>query len=477
MNKVVDMRQQFLRSKRLPFFVISLTLAVLAGTILAGSLRLRARVREQIAGRDGDTFYAVARWQQQYGDESGADAVAPITDPAEQFNLILKISQLKGVLGIRLFAPNGQFTNAFPATIIEAALAPDDLAKLQALKPVSHFYPSADLASIDMLAGLEAAIARAPLLEVNVPLHGGEGEPLAGIAQFLVEGDAIAREFHDLDRHLMLQGGSAFLVAGAILTLTLALAFRAVSRQTVRLVRANEELLLAAKTSAVGAVTSHLIHGLKNPLSGLQGFVKSQLAGQTTGSDADWRDAMASTQRMQALIASVVRLLEEQQSTGIYEISLREMVEIVSAKMLPVARSAGVHFYSQLTTEGILSNRDANLAILILENLLQNAFQATPEGRTVRLAVARADGYVHCEVQDEGPGLPAEVEARLFTPCRSTKAGGSGIGLTLSRQLAAQIGANLELKNSSPVGCVFRLSLPKRLAAGTGLIPSESARG
>jgi signal transduction histidine kinase len=477
MEKVREMQTQFRRSKLLPGMLIGLTLAVIAGTILAGCLRLRERVRSQIAGRDGETLYAVARWQQLYAGESGDPTAGSITDPAQQFNLILRISELKGVLGIRLFTPEGAFTgDAFPATITDAALTPGDLAQLKALKPVSHFYPAAPLASLDMLAGLENPTQRAPILEVNLPLHAGDAGPLAGVAQFLIQGDSIAREYADLDRHLFLQGGTAFLVSGGVLALALALAFRAVARQTGRLMRANQELLLAAKTSAVGAVTSHLIHGLKNPLSGLQGFVKSHLSGEGSGTDTDWQDAMDSTQRMQALIGGVARVLEEQQTAENYEISLRELVEIISARMLPVARSAGVHFFSKLTAEGTLSNREANLAILILENLIQNALQATPEGKSVRLNVSRSPGGIQCDVQDEGPGLPAELSARLFTPCRSTKKGGSGIGLAISKQLAVQIGALLELKSNSPDGCVFELTLPRKIVAGGDLISTVTTR-
>jgi signal transduction histidine kinase len=477
MERVRHIQRQFLRSKRLPLLLIGLTLAVMAGTILAGCLRVRERVREQIAGRDGETLYEVTRWQQLYGDESGDNAAGPITDPAEQFNLILKISQLKGVLAIRLFTPDGAFTNAFPATITEATLSRADVAKLKTLKPVSHFYPQADLGSLDMIAALETAKQRAPLLEVNLPLHGAEDGPLAGVAQLIIQGESIAREYAELDRHLILQGMTAFLVSGGILALALALAFRAVAKQTERLVRANQELVLAAKTSAVGAVTSHLIHGLKNPLSGLQGFVKSHLAGEAAGPETDWQDAMATTQRMQTLISGVVRVLEEQQTADNYELSVYELVEIISAKMMPLARAAGVHFYPQLTAEGTLANREANLAILILENLIQNALQATPEGKSARLNVTQAEGKINFEVQDEGPGLPAEMSARLFTPCRSTKAGGSGIGLAISKQLAAQIGATLELKSNSREGCVFRLALPQKVDASGQFISTATANG
>jgi signal transduction histidine kinase len=148
-------------------------------------------------------------------------------------------------------------------------------------------------------------------------------------------------------------------------------------------------------------------------------------------------------------------------------------VEIISSRMMPVSRAAGVHFYAQSRAEGMLGNREANLAILILENLVQNAFHATPEGKSVRLAVAQAGDKIRCDVQDEGPGFPKELKAQIFSPCRSTKTGGSGIGLAISKQLALNIGAELELKSSTGSGCVFCLVLPQKLTVPT-FVPPES---
>ena len=57
------------------------------------------------------------------------------------------------------------------------------------------------------------------------------------------------------------------------------------------------------------------------------------------------------------------------------------------------------------------------------------------------------------------------MTAHLFAPCKSSKEGGSGIGLAISKQLANHLGANLELKSNSPEGCVFVLRVPKNVAS------------
>jgi hypothetical protein len=245
---------------------IGLALLVLAGALLASVLHLRQHIRAQIVDRYGEILDAVAAMQ-YFDDKTSGDTIAPLNDPGEQLQLVLKISHLRNVIGVRLFSPEGKFVNAVPAYITEAVLPSADLASLRALAPVSRFYPRARFDEHDLLA--ETNGPPLALLLVSIPLREDQATRLAGVAQFLISGTSIAREYAALDRHLALQSALAFAAGGAILTAGLALAFRRLQRanrllaeRTANLLQANRELALAAKTSALGVMTSHLIHGL-----------------------------------------------------------------------------------------------------------------------------------------------------------------------------------------------------------------------
>jgi signal transduction histidine kinase len=97
---------------------------------------------------------------------------------------------------------------------------------------------------------------------------------------------------------------------------------------------------------------------------------------------------------------------------------------------------------------------------LILTNLIENAIEATPAGDTVTLSAARESGRLRFRVRDKGSGFPAHLREHLFLPCKSTREGGSGIGLAISKQIADHLGAKLELAESSTLGCEFVLELP-----------------
>jgi len=96
----------------------------------------------------------------------------------------------------------------------------------------------------------------------------------------------------------------------------------------------------------------------------------------------------------------------------------------------------------------------------LLINLLHNAVDAALEtGGGVRVGWEQKDGYIEVWVQDDGPGIPNPTN--LFVPFFTTKQGGSGIGLVLSRQIAEAHGGSLTLENrESRRGCEARLRLP-----------------
>lgn len=92
--------------------------------------------------------------------------------------------------------------------------------------------------------------------------------------------------------------------------------------------------------------------------------------------------------------------------------------------------------------------------------LLQNAAEAAAPDGEARVSLrmqATADGLL-VEVEDDGPGVPADAAARIFRPFHTTKPEGTGIGLSLARQIALAHGGTLTLRSGSPA--LFQLVLP-----------------
>ena len=146
-----------------------------------------------------------------------------------------------------------------------------------------------------------------------------------------------------------------------------------------------------------------------------------------------------------------------------------------------LAAERGVRYESAVEPPGLAFAADPELIEQAAINLLKNALDAVagqPDGR-VRLVVrAEGDGAA-ITVVDNGPGLkPAEAEA-AFTPFFTTKPGGSGIGLSLARQIALAHGGRLEHRPAPRGGAAFRLLLPaepgRAMVSGTDAETDQGA--
>jgi len=452
----------------MPSLVLVLALGILGGAVMAGHRHLHRVVHAQLVNEDGEIFYEVAQAQQLTGPVT--NLAERLKSPIEQLALALQISQLSqlssNVLGVRLFDGAGRFVTAFPANVTRATLDAGACARLRELQPMSRYYSQADLADFFLMLPTEAGSRSyaQPLLEVNIPIHAHDQRQLLACAQLLLDGRELAAKAAALDSQLRAEGWAVFGCGGGLLGAVLVWAYRRLERanrllheRTERLLRANHELTLAAKTTALGAVTANLIHGLSNPLACLQIFMS--IHGDDHPGDSDWQGAVAATHRMQRLVQEVVRVLGEQDSRECYEITLEELAHVLESKVRPAAQDLGVNWELELSAQGRLSNHRANVILLILENLVSNALQVTPRGKTVRTSFFDDGPGIVCEVADQGPGFPETALTNLFVPCRSTK-GGAGLGLAISKQLASHIEAGLELRRNGPDGCAMTLTLP-----------------
>lgn len=122
------------------------------------------------------------------------------------------------------------------------------------------------------------------------------------------------------------------------------------------------------------------------------------------------------------------------------------------------AATSSITFRLQVEPEDLLLYADEALITQVVTNLLKNAEEALagqPQGEIWVCAYADSQESIYIEITNNGPAISPEVAANLFIPFFTTKAEGSGIGLSLSRQLMRLSGGSLTLLSTSPV--TFRM--------------------
>ena len=445
-------------------------LVLLLAVMTAVTLGLRERLRAQILGRDAAVLSSVAVYEAERTEALQLEYTGSGSGQADRvLEALLDVSRLDGVVALRVFDESGNFSDAAPAAFVRGGIDPADMESVKALRPVSHFHPDARLDSFFVRSG-SAGAESVPLLEVIVPVYTRTGHKLMGIGQFLLDGAPTGRAFAELDRNLMVQAGAAFAAAIVLGGGLIGWSFWKLHRgnllllaRTRELARANRELALRSRVSAIGAVTANLLHGLKNPLAALSMYVEERRHSEASG-DAGLGDAGEAVRRMGRMIEESVSILAQEAGGEKFDYSLAEVAEVVKGRCTPRAEGRGIVLAEDAVPEAQMDNRSGNLLALAAVNLVSNAVEASPAGSTVRIFWRISGGEKRgvFSVRDAGPGLPEAMRAEPFRPVRSSKEGGSGVGLAIAAQLVSQMGGAIRLDSTGGEGSVFSIEFPLR---------------
>jgi len=230
------------------------------------------------------------------------------------------------------------------------------------------------------------------------------------------------------------------------------------------------ELEKAQRMAAWREVARRIAHEVKNPLTPIQLSAQrlrkkylERLAGEEEVFDACTRTIVNQVDELKRLVSefsSFARMPAVKKTLG----SMAEMIEEVL--VLYREAHAGVAFLFEDAVPGLQFAFDRAQLRRVLVNLLDNAVDAMDgKGRvTVHLLLAKGEGKVLLEVEDDGPGVPEEDKLRLFEPYYSTKKTGTGLGLAIASTIVADHGGYLRVKNVEPHGVRFIIELPQLTA-------------
>jgi signal transduction histidine kinase len=444
----------------LPLAVLTgaVLVAIFATMVVSFRARLGAEIRQTIINRDASVLLPVA--QRQLAQRSAAS-----TGPSDLLAAVLESAQQEDMLAVAIFDAKGHVLRYAPDSLLFAELPLEDYLRLLKFEPISRFHPEFPLNRY--FAGVAGAAPGhpTPVLEVLLPLHGRDPEAIVGFAQYYIDARSLAAELAQIDRRVSRQTDATLGIGAALIAVVVAAAYlglrsaqRVILERTGRLVRANLELTLAAKASALGQITSNLVHGLQGSVASLRGVVDAR--DRSKGEASEWQTVAGYTDRMQSMIQDAVALLGDSESQTSFELTGNELAAIVRDRNAAAAAQKGVSLSVTGGFEQSLDSHRGGLLCLITSNLVQNAIDATEAGRSVAVVIRDGGERATVSVADEGHGIPEEVRPHLFEPGRTGRPGGSGLGLAISQLLARQIGATLNLDSTGPGGTTFSLSVP-----------------
>ena len=165
-------------------------------------------------------------------------------------------------------------------------------------------------------------------------------------------------------------------------------------------------------------------------------------------------------------ILTFSRLESGHETVSAEPVDLRALAREAAELMEPVAGGRGLSLTVSLPRDPVPLRTDGARIRQILINLLGNAVKFTESG-AVRMTVSARPDAVSVAVTDTGPGIAADDMERIFEPfvqldsARTRRAGGTGLGLPVSRELARLLGGDVVVRSAPGEGSTFTLVVPR----------------
>ncbi|HXX68818.1 MAG TPA: GAF domain-containing protein [Polyangiaceae bacterium] len=275
-----------------------------------------------------------------------------------------------------------------------------------------------------------------------VPLEEEQGASLGAIAIYNKRG---GRPFNEEDRELV--------------QLVAANASTAIRLQLAREGREREERL-----STIGRLLSSVMHDLKTPLMIINGYVHMMQASDESSQRRDFaRLIVKQFDHIRAMQREVLEFARGEKNVLIRKVYVQKFFDDVREELEADLARRGVELVVDVQERGT-ARFDEGKMLRVVHNLARNAAEAMGErgGKlVVKVTRDRGDGALVVSFSDTGPGIPKEIEHRLFQSfVTSGKKGGTGLGLAIVKKIADEHGGTISVQSSSR-GATFRLRMPQ----------------
>lgn len=226
----------------------------------------------------------------------------------------------------------------------------------------------------------------------------------------------------------------------------------------------------AQAMASMATLTAGLAHEVRNPLNAAT--LQLQLLARQVGKLPDaLRDRFSQRVGIVELeLSRLTKLLDDflklarPQRLEMQPVDLAQLMRDLQRVHGVAARDRGVALHLDLAEEAVLAEGDAGMLRQVLVNLLNNSLEAVGSGGRITLrCMVQGRGRVAFELQDDGAGIPDEVRSRLFTPFVTTKAAGTGLGLTIVKRIVDRHGGTISVHSHQGRGTSIRVVLPRSL--------------
>ncbi|WP_432821032.1 hybrid sensor histidine kinase/response regulator [Trichloromonas sp.] len=236
---------------------------------------------------------------------------------------------------------------------------------------------------------------------------------------------------------------------------------RRVEEKSRELEKAHAEIVQGEKLAALGHLSAGMAHEIRNPLNTISLFMQLLMNGMEAGSELfTYADkALKEVGRIDDLL---IRLLaaSKRPQYELHMVSVAAIIERTLDAFSEQIKAYGVTLHKEFVSEPAPILADATELEQVFNNVIANALYEMQQGGTLGLRLSHDAEAIHVAVSDTGRGIARENVNQIFDPFYTTKAKGTGFGLSVVLRIVKTYGGRISVDSAPGQGTVFHIQLP-----------------
>ena len=224
-------------------------------------------------------------------------------------------------------------------------------------------------------------------------------------------------------------------------------------------VRVEERLREQAALAKLGEMAAVIAHEVKNPLAGIRGAMQVMGRRMTAGSKDEemTREIVKRIDSLDAMMKDMLLFARPPQPKRL-PIEIAPLVAVTAHLLKEDAALRDVDVRIEGSAPPV--NADAEMLKMVFQNLLVNGVHAMNGKGTIRVDIAPVNGACRIVFTDAGPGIPADIRTKIFTPFFTTKSRGTGLGLPTAKRFIEAHDGQISIDCPTQGGTAVHVTLP-----------------
>ncbi|OOZ42121.1 hypothetical protein BOW53_00640 [Solemya pervernicosa gill symbiont] len=220
------------------------------------------------------------------------------------------------------------------------------------------------------------------------------------------------------------------------------------------------------RLAAMGEMSASMAHQIRTPLASALLYT-SHLKRPALKEDGRIRIAdkiRARMIEMERMVNDMLRFARGGDSTVINEIDLNALLDALQQTLDPQLEQSGAQLHIERCEQAVTFSGNYEAILGMLLNLATNALQVATSTPVLDVGLTVSERSIRFSVADNGPGIAAEQQARIFDPFYTTRADGTGLGLAVARSVVEAHHGEIRVDSKPGEGACFTITLPRSAA-------------